>query len=268
MRAEDTSGVGSLVRTWRLARRWSQAELADQAEVSPRHLSWIETGRARPSRQMVLVLASALEVPLRERNTLLQAAGHAPAYRELALDTPEFAPVDAAIRHLLAAHEPFGAILVDRTWTVLRANGAYTTWHGLAFGGDPVGSNVVCGIFTPIGRARILNFAEVAAATLDRLRREALAAQDPELHAMYAELSALAPDVPRWAPTGAAQLVIPLVLELGGQALRLFSTVTTLGTAVDVTASELRIESFFPADAATEAILRQLAGGASRAGPE
>jgi transcriptional regulator with XRE-family HTH domain len=256
------SGVGELVRHWREHRRMSQADLSVAAEVSTRHLSCLERGVARPSREMVLVLASALEVPLRERNTLLRAAGFAPAYRQTELGAPEMAEIRHALELMLANHAPHGAVVVDRTWNVVLANRPWRRVFGTLGGGDgPV--NLLRATFDPNGlKPHLSNWEEVARGTLERVRREALTDGDPELQALYEELLAM-PGVPpslRRPSWEAPPLVLPVRLRVGDAELSLFTTIATLGTPTDVTLSELRIEQYHPADAATDAWVRAAFG--------
>jgi transcriptional regulator with XRE-family HTH domain len=255
------TGVGDLVRHWRVHRRLSQADLADQAQVSTRHLSCIERGRARPSREMVLVLASAMDVPLRERNTLLRAAGFAAAYRETDLGHPQMAQVRHALDLVLTNHEPYAAVVVDRAWNVLLTNRPWRTVAGMLLGGAAGPQNLLRATFDPAGlRPHIVNWDEVARATLERVRREALVEGDEELVALYSDLRDAAPShVIRgdaWAEPPA--LMIPVRLRVGDAVLSLFTTLTTLGTPTDVTLSELRIEQYYPADALTEQWIRAL----------
>jgi transcriptional regulator with XRE-family HTH domain len=254
------TAVGGLVRHWRTQRRLSQADLADQAEVSARHLSCIERGRARPSREMVLVLASALDVPLRERNTLLRAAGFAPAYRETDLGHPQMAQVRHALDLVLTNHEPYAAVVVDRAWDVLLTNGPWRMVASMLLGGADGAPNLLRATFDPAGlRPYIVNWEEVARATLERVRREALVEGDEALLALYRDLQDAAPrDLLRddWAEPPA--LMIPVRLRVGDVVLSLFTTLTTLGTPTDVTLSELRIEQYFPADAETDRWIRAL----------
>jgi transcriptional regulator with XRE-family HTH domain len=256
--------IGSLLRHWRERRRLSQAELAELAEVSARHLSCLERGRARPSRPMVLVLASALDVPLRERNTLLRAAGFAPAYRETDLGAPEMAQVRLALELMLHNHEPHGAVVLDRTWNVLMANRPWRTIFESMMGPRAEPVNLLKLTFDPGGlKPLLLNWEEVAKATLERVRREAATEGDDELHALYEELCAM-PGVPdsvlRSDWSSPPPLVIPVKIGLPGVQLSLFTTLTTLGTPTDVTLSELRIEAYHPADEATAAWMRAVFG--------
>jgi len=265
VQTQTTGAFGALLREWRVARRMTQEQLADDAEVSTRHLSYIENGRAQPSREMVLVLASALDVPLRERNMLLASAGFAPVYRETELDAPEMAPVRQAIELLLARHEPYGAVCVDAAWNVRRANqGATRLLARIAPDAPPeLLSNVMRMTLDPRGLRRFcVNWEEVAFAVVERAHREALAEGPRSTTArVLAEVLAL-DGVPRRlaraSPATAMPLVVPLHLRVEGVDLALFSTITTLGTPADVTAQELRVESWFPADERTAEWLRAL----------
>ena len=261
--ATGTPGVGPLLRDWRQRRRLSQLDLAGEATVSARHLSFVETGRSRPSRELVLHLAEHLDVPLRERNTLLLAAGYAPTFRQTSLEADEMAPVREALDTILAGHGPFPAVVVNRGWDLVTANAA-----ALAMLTDGVAdhllappANALRVSLHPDGLApRIANFGEWAAHLVDRLRREAEAYADPQLLALHHELcgypgvaASTLPDDP------ASRLFVPLVLRHAGGELTFFSTVATFGTARDITVEELAIESFFPADEATAAALRAAA---------
>ncbi len=254
------NGVGELLRGWRQRRRLSQLDLAVEAEVSTRHLSFVETGRARPSRELVLHLAEQLDVPLRERNALLLAAGYAPLYRETALDRDELAPVRAAIEALLSGHEPFPALVVDRHWTIVSANrptqAILSTAVAPALLTPPV--NALRVTLHPQGLApHIVNLAEYRAHLLARLHRQVLLTADETLAALEAELKGYPGGDGRAAHADPAALFVPLVLRAAaGEQLTFFSTIATFGTALDITPAELSIESFFPADAATAAALR------------
>ncbi|HEX8103702.1 MAG TPA: helix-turn-helix transcriptional regulator [Solirubrobacteraceae bacterium] len=260
--APPRTRVGPLLRDWRRRRHLSQFALALDAGVSARHLSFVETGRARPSAEMVVHLAEHLEVPLRDRNALLVAAGYAPAYVERPLDAPELGPVREAIDRVLAAHEPYPALVVDRHWGMVAGNRAVellTAGVAPALLEPPV--NVLRLALHPDGLAgRIANLGEWRAHLLDRLARQAVATADPALDALHAELSALPGGAPPAAlDLAAGDIAVPLRLEGG---LAFISTVTTFGTAVDVTVAELAIEAFYPADAHTAAAVRaSLAGG-------
>jgi transcriptional regulator with XRE-family HTH domain len=252
--------VGGLLRGWRERRRLSQLELSNRAEVSTRHLSFVETGRSAPSREMVLLIAEQLGVPLRERNRLLLAAGYAPVYTETAMDAPEMAPIRAAVRQVLTAHEPWPALVVDRNWNLVDANAGLTLFtasvapHLLA---PP--ANVLRASLHPEGMApQIVNLGEWRGHLLARLRRQLDVTADPDLGSLYRELRAYPcgqPEPPVELP-GPGEIVVPLRVRHGGQELSFFSTVATFGTPLDVTLAELAIESFFPADAHTADVLR------------
>lgn len=249
--------VGELLRAWRQRRSRSQLELALGAEVSPRHLSFLETGRARPSREMVIRLAEELEIPLRERNALLLAAGYAPVYDERPLDAPEMAPVRQAIDRFLRAHEPYPAVVVDRYHNLVAANDALDLLlEGVAPELLEPPANAMRVALHPRGMApRTLNLAEWSAHLLHRLRRETQITGDPALARLYDELSVY-PGVevaPHQADVQPADIVLPLrLLDLDGSSeLAFFSTLSTFGTAADITLAELAIEAFYPANAHT-----------------
>jgi len=261
----ETFGVQ--LRSWRLARRVSQEQLAARAGVSARHLSFVENGRSQPSREVVLALAGALDVPLRERNALLTAAGFAAAYRASPLDGEELSHLRRAIDHVLAQQEPYGAIVVDGQWNILRMNrGAErlfvhfppTTADGLA-----AARNLVLGTVHPGAlRPYLVNWLDVAGLLVARLHREVAARPaDEDLRRLLASVLAQ-PDVPgEWrvpAPGRGAAPFVTVHLRAGALELRLFTMLTSIGTPVDVTAEELHIESYFPADDATEAALRAI----------
>src|SRR5436190_788154 len=189
--AMSSRRVGTLLRDWRQRRRFSQLHLASRAEVSPRHLSFVETGRSRPSRELVLHLAEHLDVPLRERNTLLLAAGYAPTYRETPMESSEMAPVRDALEKILASHEPFPALIVDRHWTLVSANrpalSVLTDGVAPELMAPPV--NALRVSLHPDGLApRIVNLAEWSAHLLTRLHRQHLATGDNTLATLYDEL--------------------------------------------------------------------------------
>jgi transcriptional regulator with XRE-family HTH domain len=248
--------VGVLLRDWRHRRHLSQLDLANEAEVSARHLSFVETGRSKPSRELVLHLAEHLDVPLRERNALLLAAGYAPVYTERALDDSEMAPVRDAIDKILTGHMPYPALVIDRQWHLIGANDAalavLTDGVAPALLEPPV--NVLRVSLHPDGLApRIVNLAEWTAHVIDRLRREAALTADPALDQLIAELRSFGhPETPA---TDGTELFIPLLLKAGDRTLSFVSTIATFGTARDITAAELSIESFFPADEATASYL-------------
>jgi len=252
------SPVGELLRQWRERRRISQLDLSIEADISSRHLSFVETGRSQPSRDMVLRLADTLDVPLRERNHLLLAAGYAPVYGEAALDAPQMAAVRQAIRLVLKAHEPFPAVVVDRGWNLVDAN---ATIDLLTAGAAPQllepPVNVLRLALSPDGLApRIVNLAEWRAHLLARLRREIAVSADERLIELLDELRQYPGDEPDVEPPGSGDVVVPLRIRTDLGELRFLSTVATFGTPLDVTVAELSIESFFPANPETADALR------------
>jgi len=251
--------VGALMRQWRERRRLSQLDLALAAEISTRHLSFVKTGRSTPSRAMVLHLAEQLDVPLRERNGLLLAAGYAPVYAETALDAPPMAAVRAAVRQVLTGHEPYPAVVVDRAWTLVDANaGLALLTEGVAPALLAPPANALRVSLHPHGMApRIVNLGAWRAHLLGRLRRQVAHTADPALGQLYDELRAYPCDqpAPEVEAPGPGDIVVPLRLRHGGRDLAFFSTVATFGTPLDVTVAELAIEAFFPADPATAAVL-------------
>jgi len=250
----ERSRVGPLLREWRRRRRMSQFDLALEAGVSARHLSFVETGRSRPSAEMVVHLAEQLEVPLRERNQLLLAAGYAPAYGQRGLDDPDMEPVRETLERLLAAHEPNPALVIDRHWGMLAANRGVAALTALVADHllePPV--NVLRASLHPEGMApRIVNLGEWRAHLLDRLGRQAVVSGDPALFALHEELAGYPGGEGGHVPDlEAGAIAVPLRLRTDDGELAFISTATTFGTATDVTVSELAIESFFPADDAT-----------------
>jgi transcriptional regulator with XRE-family HTH domain len=258
--------VGELLRAWRSRRNLSQLELALNADVSARHVSFLETGRARPSREMVVRLADELEVPLRERNALLLAAGYAPIYGERPLDASEMQPVRQALDRFLRAHEPYPAVVVDRHHNLVAANDALDLLlHGVAAELLEPPANGMRIALHPLGMApRTLNLPEWSAHLLHRVRREAQLTGDPRLAELYDELRSY-PGVhlaPAHAEVRPADIVLPLRLRdtEGDGELAFFSTLSTFGTAADITLSELAIEAFYPANAHTAMrLLRDIA---------
>lgn len=253
-----------MLRALRLARRLSQEELARRAEVSTRHLSCLEGGRAKPSHTMLLVLGSALDLSLRERNTLLAAAGFAPVYRVSPLEDPLMSHVHQAVARLLRLHEPHPAMLLDRAWNVLQLNqGAARLFSwcgvGLSATNGPAALNAYRVLFdSSLGlRPLVVNFEEVADAALARLRTEADV--DPSLGGLLRDVERLrGPARARPASPGPNPVALPIHLQHRGVSLRWFTTITTLGTPLDVTAQELRIEGYFPLDDETDAFARSL----------
>ncbi|MGW4831363.1 helix-turn-helix domain-containing protein [Amycolatopsis japonica] len=255
--------VGELLREWRDRRRISQLDLAISADISTRHLSFVETGRSKPSREMVLRLGEHLEVPLRERNQLLLAAGYAPAYAETGLAAPELEAVRKAVRQLMTGHEPYPAAVVDRWWNLVDANASISLMTDLvspALMTAPV--NVLRVTLHPDGMAPyVLNLGEWRAHLLGRLRRQVIQTADTMLTELLEELRAYpcADPVPEVEVPGPGDIFVPLRLLHGDAELTFFSTVSTFGTPLDVTVAELVIESFFPADADTAEYLRAYA---------
>ena len=271
MELESPAGVGPLLRRWRESRHLSQLELALEAEVSARHISFLETGRAAPSKEMLVTLSNVLDVPLRERNFLLLAAGYAPLYGETKLDDPRMAQVRAVIEIMLKSNEPRSALAHDRHWNVVMANGAFLRFLKFVLGKAPVGVaplevtreprlNVLRLLFAPDGlRKVVVNWEVSAKALLNEAYRRLTWARDEKLRQLIAEVLSY-PGVPsRWrepdleAPHA---LILPMELDVGGKIARMFSTVTTVSTPHDVTLQDLHVEVFYAADAETEAVLQ------------
>jgi transcriptional regulator with XRE-family HTH domain len=269
MATANTRSVGDLLRTWRERRRLSQMALALDADVSARHLSFLETGRARPSREMILRLAERLAVPLRDRNTLLLAGGYAPAYPERSLEDPALRVARQAIERVLAGHEPYPAIAVDRHWTLVAANRAVS----------PLLSGVAAELLRPPANVlrlslhrqglapRIANLRAWRGHLLARLHEQVERSADPVLEELLGELKGY--PAPESAPDRGAGhqdhtlpnltgIAIPLQLRTDAGLLTFISTTMVFGTPTDVTLSELAIEAFFPADAATAQALPPL----------
>jgi transcriptional regulator with XRE-family HTH domain len=250
--------LGDLLKHWRARRRLSQLDLALQAGVSTRHLSFLETGRSKPSRELLLHLAEQLDVPLRERNALLLAAGYAPVYRRTALDDPEMASVRQAIDLILRGHEPLPAVVVDHRWDLVAANAGVDAFLGLlppTLLEPPI--NVIRASLHPDGLAPlIVNFEEYAGHLVGRLRRQLEASGDTGLDELLTEALAY-PGVAASEQAVTGGVVLPLRLALpDGPTLAFFSTMTVFGAPLDVTVSELAVESFYPADEATATALR------------
>ncbi len=259
------ASFGDHLRTWRQQRHLSQLELADEADISTRHVSFMETGRTNPSRDMVLRLCERLAIPLRERNALLMAAGYAPMYRERALDDPALAAARQAVELVLKGHEPCPAIALDRCWNVVATNRAAQALLASHVSPEllapPV--NVFRLSLHPQGLApRIANLAQWRAHLMERLRQQIQVTADPALMALLAELQQFP------TPNEASPLVLdgemlgvvmPFCFESVHGMLSLISTTTIFGTPVDVTLQELAVESFFPADAFTAQVLRDMA---------
>jgi transcriptional regulator with XRE-family HTH domain len=260
--------AGSLLREWRIRRRMSQLDLASEAEISQRHLSFLESGRAKPSRDMVLHLADHLDIPLRQRNQLLLSAGFAPRYGERKLDDPSLAAAREAVRLVLKGHMPNPAIALDRHWNLVDANASIAPL--IADVGDakllepPV--NVLRLSLHPRGIApRIANLYEWRSHLIERLKRQVDASGDPALAELERELRAYpsGPRTERAQNPDLSAIVHPLRLRLGSEVLTFISTTTVFGTPLDVTLSELAIESFFPADHTTMAFLHKTAAASA-----
>jgi transcriptional regulator with XRE-family HTH domain len=246
--------VGELLRHWRHRRGLSQLDLAIAADVSARHVSLVETGKSRPSADMILRLADQLQVPLRDRNRLLLAAGFAPRYAERPLDDTAMSAARDAVRRVLHAHEPYPALVFDRRWNIVMTNRAVEPFFARVAPDllrPPV--NLVRLGLDPRGLAAlVVNLADVRAVFRTRISRQLATAPDPELTALYEEL--LAPAAGDTAGDRAdADVVIPMILRVAGRELRMFSTITTFGTPMDITLDEVAIESYYPADAESAA---------------
>jgi transcriptional regulator with XRE-family HTH domain len=261
-RQRESSRVGALLRAWRAKRRLSQLEVGLTAGVSARHLSFIETGRARASAELLVALADVLDMPLRERNALLLAAGFAPRYSETQLDAPDMAAMQQAIARVLDAHDPYPGVALDRHWNIVIANAGAQRMTALV---PPELLALPHNIFRlglhPRGiAAHTANFDEWGRHMLRELQRlvddsvgDALAALQDEVRG-YPNVQALLSTPPTAAPSN--PLLVPCVLDIAGQRLSLFTTLATFGSPRDVTLAELTVELFYPADAATEAVLR------------
>ena len=262
---------GPLLRQWRNTRSLTQMALAEQAEVSTRHISFMETGRSNPSREMVLVLASVLELPLRDRNSLLVSAGFAPAYHETDLQSEEMRPVRRALDFILRSTDPYGAVVLDGGWDIVMSNAAAQRFTQMMIA-DPAAMlsmgppNMLRLLFHRAGaRESIENWEHVARATIARVHRDLHhRSDDRRLSSVLDEVLGY-DDVPRDFRTldlmDPPSLCIPIDFRIEGQLLRTFSMVTTVGSAQDVTLQEICIESFFPADDATDQHFQALAGG-------
>ena len=263
-----THPFGTLLRQWRTARKMSQLALALEANISARHLSFLETGRAQPSRDMVLLLATSLDVPLRERNRWLLAAGYAPIYRETTLTAPEMRPAQQALEFVLQQQEPYPALVMDRQWNLLRsnqgANRVFRLFLDPAYLQAASPPNIMRLTFDPHGlRPCIVNWDEVAGHMLHLLHREAVLGIPDEDTTRLLDTVLAFPGVPSrvHVPALATTLAPLAFLELRKDDLtvKFFSIIATLGTPQDITLQELRMECFFPGDATTEALMRRLA---------
>tara|TARA_R110000868_G_scaffold37022_4_gene130995 strand:- start:2680 stop:3525 length:846 start_codon:yes stop_codon:yes gene_type:complete len=267
-------GFPILLKSWRQKRRLSQLDLALDAGVSQRHVSYLESGRAKPSRTMILTLSETLDVPLRERNDWLTAAGFAPVFKTRPLDDPQMAQVMSAVRMMLTNHAPFPAIAIDRAWNIRLSNAPFDVltsmfgdglWKNV--GGEmrdgEVTRNLMRLFFHPQGiRHYVTNWKAVAPLLWHRATREAEALGGQEMKRVLGELAQYQDDDTLWAAEDANLVpVLPLDIEKDGARISLFTVIATFGTAQDVTADELRIESLFPADETTEQLFRAMAAG-------
>jgi len=258
--------VGDLIKQWRVRRRRSQLDLSIDVGVSTRHLSFVETGRSRPSPELVLALAHHLDVPLRERNAMLLSAGYAPRFSQASLDEPAMSRVRASIQRMLDAHDPYPGVVIDRQWNIVLANraaGGLTAGLPPELTGPPANVYRLC--MHPEGlAAQTSNFADWGTYLLGQLRRTAALTGDPKLEALLAEVQEY-PNV-RALGAGLGQevgdeppILVPVQLTTPLGELSMFTTLTTFGTPLDVTIEELAVELFFPADDDSEAILRRAA---------
>lgn len=264
--AAAEGGFASLLRQWRQKRRLSQLDLALLANVSQRHISYLESGRANPSRPMILQLSETLDVPLRDRNAWLTTAGFAPIFRNRPLDDPQMVQVMSAVRMMLAAHEPFPAVALDRAWNVRLSNRPFDRLSAMlgediwaSVGGGP--RNLMRLFFHPAGiRSLVTNWAAIGPLMWRRAQREAEALGGQETKAVLAELAPYQDAEVLWSAADAALApVLPFCLQVGDQAISMFAIIATLGTSQDVTADELRIETLFPADPQSETLFRAMA---------
>ncbi|MGW4715773.1 helix-turn-helix domain-containing protein [Nocardia sp. NPDC004260] len=251
--------VGELLREWRHRRKLSQLDLAIQADVSARHVSFVETGRTTPSRAMVLHLAEQLEIPLRERNRALIAAGHAPEFRRSDWNDPALRRARDAVQRVLRLHEPYPALAVDRRWNLVQANDCV----GVFFEGvdprllEPPINMMRLGLHPAGFASRLRNLEQVRAFLLPRLARQVMATGDPELAALHEELRSYGS--PGVADSDIADILLPIRLRHRDTELAFFSTITTFGAAFDITLDEVAVEAYFPADDETAAYLRACA---------
>ncbi|MEL7296136.1 MAG: helix-turn-helix transcriptional regulator [Pseudomonadota bacterium] len=258
------------LKHWRATRHVSQLDLALTAGVSQRHVSWLETGKSAPSRDMVVRLAEALEVPLRERNTLLGSAGFAALYSERQVDAEQMRPIRDALQTMLAHHDPYPAFVLDRCWRVVMLNDSAermlsilgdvdSLWRTV----DPSGGRSLARLtLHPEGMQPLIeNFGQLASSFCQRIQSELSSIGDPKQHAELQAVLSMAADAMTEIPsTEPLMPILPLTLRLPTARLQLMSVIATFGTAMDVTVDELRIESFYPADEPSKQLLRQMAG--------
>lgn len=258
-------GFATRLREWRQRRGWSQLELAGRAEISQRHLSFLELARAAPSRDMVIRLATSLDVPLRQHNALLIAAGFAPVWQETDLDAPELAEVRHALDYMLAQQEPFPAVAVDRHWNLLKANAGAVRLVEFLVGplAPDAKVNLADALVGPdVLRPFLVNWADVVRYFIRSVEADAAAdgrAETAELLERLLAYDGVRPLLKTTATEAGSGPVLPMHFRKGDVSLKLFTTIATLGTPQDITLQELRIESFFPKDAATEKVLRDWA---------
>lgn len=266
-KAEPAVSVGTLIREWRTQRKLSQMELALDLDISPRHLSFVETGRSRPSAELLMSIAIQLDVPLRTRNVWLLAAGYAPRYSEQGLDSARMSQVRAAVQRLLDTHDPYPGVALDRHWNVVLHNRAAEKLMGLL----PAELckpeiNIFRASLHPQGfAAHTRNFSEWGSYLLQVLQRLMLSGRDEDIIALVDEVNAYPNVIALKQQTPVIQstepsLLIPCIMELHGQELSLFTTLTTFGSPRDITLHELCVELFYPADTHTEVFLKALAG--------
>lgn len=273
----------SMCRQWRRVRQLSQLDLALAAEVSQRHVSWLETGRSQPSREMVIRLSEAMNIPIRERNQLLKSAGFSAIYSESSLNDPIMVPVMNALNHVLENHEPLPAVVVDRFWNVKKQNQAAELLLGLGQANDLQHEitnaqgelNIALLTLHPKGlRQYVTNWAQAAPAFIQRLKEEAIASGDPAVKEAFTGYIHMAQTDSAdttsgkngtkkkadeiLAMPGRLLPILPLNLDIDGLQLSLFSVISTFGTPQDITTDELRIEAFYPADDATETFFRSM----------
>lgn len=262
----DPATAGDMLRQWRDMRGKPQLELALDTGISQKHVSFVETGRSTPSRQMIIDLADALQIPLRERNAIFTAAGYAPVYRDEPLDAPAMRGIRQAVTRVLRQQEPFPAVVMDRYWNVIETNAAAPAFFGrfIDLSRRPNPRNLLHLMFDPAGmRPFLTHWEETAKSLLSRVRREAVGhALDHRTRALIAELMAY-PDTSKDWDSGVDMPMLPMIplrFETQGQSLSLFSMITTVGTPQTVAAEEMRIETMFPADAEAEKAYRDFMG--------
>jgi transcriptional regulator with XRE-family HTH domain len=270
--ASAGSAFGRLLKDWRGRRGHSQLDLAVATQTTQRHLSFMESGRATPSREMVLRLAATMGLSLRQQNALMLAAGYAPIWRERELSAPDLAVVNSALDYMLAQHEPYPAFVIDRCWNLLRANAGAVNLTEFLTGTVPATSpsepiNLAVALLAPDGlRPFIVNWHEVAHHFIRGVRADTHADGMTETADLLNRLLAL-PDVPAvselMTPDEGQSPVLPIHFQRDGTSLRLFTTIATLGTPRDVTLEEIRIEFFFPMDEPTAQVFRDFLNDAT-----